>query len=80
MPTRLEKLLWSVLAGTAIGLAGCHESGDRGPEDAAVDSGPDAEDAAEDAVEDAAEDPVGDMEEEEVIMDLYGPPAYVPVA
>jgi hypothetical protein len=74
MPTRLEKLLWSVLAGTAIGLAGCHESGDRGPDDAAVDSESDAEDAAEDA----AEDPVGDMEEEEVIMDLYGPPAYVP--
>jgi hypothetical protein len=74
MATRLEKLLWTLLAGTAIGLAGCHESGDRGPDDAAVDTGSDAEDPEEDA----AEDPVGDMEEEEVIMDLYGPPAYVP--
>jgi len=78
MATRLEKILWSLLAGTAIGLAGCHESGDREAEDAAVDSESDAEDAAEDALEDAAEDPVGDMEEEEVIMDLYGPPAYIP--
>ena len=61
MATRLEKLLWTVLAGTAIGLAGCHESGDRGPEDAAADSVSDAE------------DPIEDMFEEEMPMTEYGP-------
>ena len=66
MATRLEKLLWTVLAGTAIGLAGCHDSGDRGPEDAAADS-----------VSDAG-DPIEDIEEEEGISDLYGAPMYGP--
>ncbi|MBW2262274.1 MAG: hypothetical protein JRG91_09910 [Deltaproteobacteria bacterium] len=62
MATRIEKLLWSVLCGTAIGLAGCYESDP-------------PKDASEDAVSDA-EDPLGDIEEEEPIVDLYGAPMY----
>ncbi len=64
MATRLEKLLWTVLAGTAIGLAGCYESDP-------------PKDASEDSVSDAG-DPIEDMEEEEAVVDLYGAPMYGP--
>ncbi|MBW2262277.1 MAG: hypothetical protein JRG91_09925 [Deltaproteobacteria bacterium] len=68
MATRIHRLLWSVLCGTALGLgsAGCYESDP--PEDASADTD-------SDAVEDAVE-AVGDPETEWDT--LYGAPAYGP--
>ena len=62
MSTRIHKLLWSIVCGTAIGLAGCYESDP--PEDAQADT-----DAA-------LPDVVEDMEPE--VAPAYGMPEYGP--
>jgi hypothetical protein len=73
MANRLQKLLWSVLCGTALGLgaAGCYDSDSQdqdmyGPP---PDTATDADDDAEDVVED----------EESEVIGAYGPaPMYGP--
>jgi hypothetical protein len=64
MATRLNKLLWSILCGTALGLgtAACYDS--EGPKDARADTDEDVEDVVEDA--------------EPEIMPAYGVPEYGP--
>ncbi len=60
MAARLEKLLWSVLCGTAIGLTGCYAS--EPPEDADADvtdpADADGLDGIEDIPPETWEDPV----------------------
>lgn len=72
MTSRIEKIIWSVVCGTALGLgtAGCYDSDDEvaygPPPDVSVDGD---DDAADDAVEDAVEENIA----------MYGPaPAYGP--
>jgi hypothetical protein len=72
MATRLQKILWSALCGTALGLSGCYDSDDGDmygpPPDVETDGDEDASDAS-DAIE--------DMISENVAM--YGPaPMYGP--
>ncbi len=73
MASKLEKLIWSLLAGTALGLGttGCYDSGDGGdmygpPPDVSTDS-----DA--DAVDTDAPDPESDALVAYGPMPMYGP-------
>jgi hypothetical protein len=63
MATRIQKIVWSVLCGTALGLGGCYESDP--PEDASSDTASDTVDAAVDTEPEVA--PAYGMPE-------YGPP------
>ena len=64
MATRLEKLLWSILCGTAIGLTGCYAS------DPPEDAGSDAD------VTDPVDADALDEREESPLVDAYGSPDY----
>jgi hypothetical protein len=73
MATRLQKILWSVLAGAALGLAGCGDDDGTAygpPPDTSADEGSDP--AAE-----VADDPAVDPTEEEPMSTDYGPVADV---
>lgn len=77
MASRFEKLVWSILCGTALGLGttGCYESTDQDmygpPPDVATDGEEDADEA------DVLADTPADAEAENVAM--YGPaPMYGP--
>ena len=69
MANRLQKILWSVLCGTALGLgpAGCYDSDDQTaygpPPDSEADSGP---------------SDVTDADDEPEMSPLYGAPEYGP--
>ena len=73
MASRFQKVIWSILCGTALGLgpAGCYDSGHQ----TAYGPPPDAEEDSDDGdVADAT-----DVLEEEPIMTAYGPaPEYGP--
>jgi hypothetical protein len=66
MASKIHKVIWSILCGTTLGLGGCYDSDPTPPEDAQVDN-------PDDDTTDAA-----DTAEEEVIVNLYGAPAYGP--
>ena len=70
MATRLQKMLWTILCGSALGIAGCWESDDQTVYGPPPDASADADDDAADAE---------DLVEEEPIMTAYGPaPEYGP--
>jgi len=67
MASRLEKLFWSVLAGAAIGLAGCNAS--EPPEDADAD--------VTDPMDSDGLDGIEDIPPETGMEPVYGDPADV---
>ena len=73
MATRLEKLFWSILSGTALGIMGC-EKNDPGEDGMADAYGPPV-DASVEETADAADVP--DDIDTEVPATEYGPPADV---
>ena len=65
MATRFERLLWSVLCGAALGIAGC------GDDDGTAYGPP--PDTSADSAEDVGDDAAADPNEEEPYMTDYGP-------
>jgi hypothetical protein len=71
-----HKVFWALVAGTALGAAGCFTAAYGVPEDFSTDDQEDGTDVAdgEEVVEDATGDEAADVEDEDTIMNLYGPP------
>lgn len=73
MAGRLEKILWSVLCGAALGMAGCDNDREIVAYGPPVDLATDSEEDAEDVL-DEVDDPPADPSEEEPLISYYGPP------
>lgn len=82
--TRIQKIFWSLLCGSAVGIMGCGESSPSpsdtgsdlmtayGPADVFIDEGDVPEDTEADSSSDAYD---AADEDEETIVNLYGPPS-----
>ena len=74
---RWEKVFWALVAGAALGSAGCSTSEPLygAPVDTTTDEESDpAAEAADDPVEDALEDVIEDVNDDEMPATEYGPP------